>query len=127
MTFLGTLTLHHMTVTKIWHLDILSQITISQEPALESLDSATRTILQNWKYSKTVPGYRLVFPSQLQMLLLQWSCPRRLNMIRARQKLLVAGYVSQQILLCWNLLDISAEDDIRERIGILSTNPVRLR
>ena len=58
----GTLTLNHMTVTKIWHFDEPSSIEVNKDFAASSPDQATRTVMRignmanNARLAKNQPG-----------------------------------------------------------------------
>ena len=119
-TFVGTLTLNHMTVTKIWHFDTPSQITINQESALSTLDSATRTILRignianNARLSRSLSNSTTSVASSAVMSSTLDNNP---NSAKAASRWV--GQPTDVAML--DLLDIFGEDDVRERIGIRTT------
>lgn len=109
-----------MTVTKIWHFDAPSQITINQDSALSTLDSATRTILRignianNARLSRSLSNSTTSTASSAVMSSTLDNDP---NSAKAASRWV--GQPTDVAML--DLLDVFGEDDVRERIGTRST------
>lgn len=109
-----------MTVTKIWHFDAPSQITINQDSALSTLDSATRTILRignianNARLSRSLSNSTTSIASSAVMSSTLDNDPHS-----AKAASRWVGQPTDVAML--DLLDVFGEDDVRERIGTRST------
>ncbi|KAI9891896.1 MAG: High affinity Ca2+/Mn2+ P-type ATPase-like protein [Vezdaea aestivalis] len=109
----GTLTMNHMTVTKIWHFDAESSLEVTKESAQATPEAALRTILRignianNGRLSKahgSSPATAAVYSSTLGQ---DADSPAT----RSRW----VGQPTDVAML--DLLDVYAEDDVRERIA----------
>ena len=112
---LGTLTLNHMTVTKIWHFDAPAPIEVNKDLASSSADPATRTILRignianNARLSCSNANSPATASSSVIMSSTLGHDPN------SRTKSRWVGQPTDVAIL--DLLDAFGEDDIRERIG----------
>ncbi|KAI9843829.1 MAG: ATPase, P-type (transporting), HAD super, sub IC [Sclerophora amabilis] len=110
----GTLTMNHMTVTKLWHFDAPSPIEVTKDVISSSPDSITRNILRignianNARLSRAhanSPATAAVFSSTIDP-----------NNTGGRSR-----WVGQPTDVAMvDLLDAFSEDDIRDRIGARS-------
>ncbi|MCJ1473321.1 High affinity Ca2+/Mn2+ P-type ATPase-like protein [Lambiella insularis] len=112
----GTLTLNHMTVTKLWHTDAPEPIEITKEVASSAPDSATRTILRignianNGRLSRAHANTPATASSAA---VLSSTLGHDINDIGAKTRWV--GQPTDVAML--DLLDAFGEDDVRERIG----------
>jgi len=112
----GTLTLNHMTVTKIWHTDATSPIEIAKDFSSSTPDSATRTILRignianNGRLSRAHPNTPATASSAAVL-----SSTMAHDPSLAGGKSRWVGQPTDVAML--DLLDVFGEDDVRERIG----------
>lgn len=114
--FEGTLTLNHMTVTKIWHIDAAKPVEVSKDLAHTVPDSATRTILRignianNGRLTRTLANSPATASSAavLSSTLGEGYDP-------ASRKSRWVGQPTDVAML--DLMDFFGEDDVRERIG----------
>ena len=112
----GTLTLNHMTVTKLWHFGAESLIETNRDLASSSTDAATRTILRignianNGRLSRTHANSPATASSAAIMSSMLGQDP---DAISAKSRWV--GQPTDVAML--DLLDAFGEDDIRERIG----------
>lgn len=112
----GTLTLNHMTVTKIWHTDATTPIELAKDSASLALDSATRTILRignianNGRLSRAHPNTPATASSAAVLSSTMGQDPSL-----AGSKSRWVGQPTDVAML--DLLDVFGEDDVRERIG----------
>lgn len=115
----GTLTLNHMTITKIWHFDVSSPIEVNRDLASSSPDSATRTILRignianNARLSLAHANSPATASSTAIMSSTLGHDP---NTVSAKSRWV--GQPTDVAML--DLLDAFGEDDVRERIGTRS-------
>ena len=116
----GTLTLNHMTVTKLWHFDALDPIDVSKELVSSEPDPATRTILRignianNARLSK-VSAHTPASASSAAIL----SSTLGQDSTALNAKSRWVGQPTDVALL--DLLDTFGEDDVRERIEARKT------
>ncbi|KAI4290055.1 MAG: hypothetical protein L6R35_000677 [Caloplaca aegaea] len=112
----GTLTLNHMTVTKIWHCDAKNPIEVTREIASSSPDQATHTILRignianNGRLSKAHANSPATASSAAIMSSMLGHDP---NIAGAKSRWV--GQPTDVAIL--DLLDAFGEEDVRERIG----------
>lgn len=112
----GTLTLNHMTVTKIWHTDATAPIEVTKDFSSSTPDSATRTILRignianNGRLSRAHPNTPAT-ASSAAVLSSTMAHDPSLTDGKSRW----VGQPTDVALL--DLLDVFGEDDVRERIG----------
>ena len=116
----GTLTLNHMTVTKIWHFDAPSPIEVNKDLASSNPDQATRTIMRignvanNARLSRNHSSAPSSASSAAMMSSMLGHDP---DAVGAKSR-----WVGQPIdVALLDLLDAFGEEDIRNRIGIRST------
>ncbi len=115
----GTLTLNHMTVTKLWHFDAPSHLDINRDLESATLDSATRTILRignianNARLSRSPSNSATSVASSAIMSSMLGHDP---NAAKATSRWV--GQPTDVAML--DLLDAFGEDDVRERIGTRS-------
>ncbi|KAI9767828.1 MAG: ATPase, P-type (transporting), HAD super, sub IC, partial [Candelina submexicana] len=106
----GTLTMNHMTVTKMWHSDIPSPLDITKELASSSPDPAIRTILRignisnNARLSRTNANSPAVLSSTLGL-------DPTITSTKSRW----VGQPTDVAML--DLIDVFGDDDVRDRIG----------
>lgn len=114
--YLGTLTLNHMTVTKIWHLDAISPIDVNRDMASSVPDAATRMVLRignianNARLARAHPNSPATASSAAIMSSMLGNDSSILN-----AKSRWVGQPTDVAML--DLLDAFGEDDIRDRIG----------
>lgn len=112
----GTLTLNHMTVTKLWHFDVETPIEVSRNFASAAPDPATRTILRignianNARLSRTHTNSPATASSAAIMSSTLGHDP---NAVSTKSRWV--GQPTDVAML--DLLDAFGEDDLRERIG----------
>ncbi|KAL8738755.1 MAG: hypothetical protein Q9181_000510 [Wetmoreana brouardii] len=112
----GTLTLNHMTVTKIWHFDVENPIEVNRELASSTPDPATHTILRignianNARLSSAHANSPATASSAAIMSSMLGHDPNN-----AGAKSRWVGQPTDVAVL--DLLDAFGEDDVRERIG----------
>ncbi|KAL9014393.1 MAG: hypothetical protein Q9173_000970 [Seirophora scorigena] len=112
----GTLTLNHMTVTKVWHSDAESSMEVTKEIASSSPDPATHTILRignianNARLSRAHANSPATASSAAIMTSMLGHDP---NTAGAKSRWV--GQPTDVAML--DLLDAFGEDDVRERIG----------
>lgn len=115
----GTLTLNHMTVTKLWHFDAPAPIEVNRDLASSTPDSATRTILRignianNARLSASHANSPATASSAALMSSMLGHDP---NTASAKSRWV--GQPTDVAML--DLLDAFGEDDVRERIGVRS-------
>ena len=115
----GTLTLNHMTVTKIWHLDAPSPIEVNRDLASSDPDQATRTILRignianNARLSRN-PSTGL--PAATSANLMSSMLGHDPDAVSAKSRWV--GQPTDVALL--DLIDAFGEDDVRGHIGTRS-------
>ena len=111
----GTLTLNHLTVTKVWHLDAPTPIDVNRDLASSAPDSATRTILRignianNARLSRADANSQAAASSAAIMSSTLGHDPN------SGTKSRWLGQPTDVAIL--DLLDAFGEDDVRERIG----------
>lgn len=116
---IGTLTLNHMTVTKLWHFDAPAPIEVNRDLASSMPDSATRTILRvgnianNARLSLSHANSPATASSAAIMSSMLGHDP---NAVSAKSRWV--GQPTDVAML--DLLDAFGEDDVRERIGARS-------
>ena len=112
----GTLTLNHMTVTKLWHFDAPSPIEVNMDLVSTSPDPATRTILRignianNARLSRANANSPATSASAAIMSSTLGQDP---NAVSAKSRWV--GQPTDVAIL--DLLDAFGEDDVRDRIG----------
>lgn len=112
----GTLTLNHMTVTKLWHFDAPSPIEVNMDLVSASPDPATRTILRvgnianNARLSRANANSPATASSAAIMSSTLGQDP---NAVSAKSRWV--GQPTDVAIL--DLLDAFGEDDVRYRIG----------
>ncbi|KAL8674005.1 MAG: hypothetical protein Q9168_001590 [Polycauliona sp. 1 TL-2023] len=112
----GTLTLNHMTITKIWHFDADNPIEVNRELASATPDPATHTILRignianNARLSRDHANSPATASSAAIMSSMLGHDP---NTAGAKSRWV--GQPTDVAVL--DLLDAFGEDDVRERIG----------
>ena len=112
----GTLTMNHMTVTKLWHVDAADPIEISKDLVSGTLDSAIRTILRignianNARLSQTLATSQA---SAASVAILSSTLGYDQDSVGLRSRWV--GQPTDVAML--DLLDVFGEDDVRERIG----------
>lgn len=112
----GTLTMNHMTVTKLWHFDADSPIEVGRDLASSSPDPATRNILRignianNARLSRAHANSPATASSAAIMSSILGHDP---NATGAKSRWV--GQPTDVAIL--DLLDAFGEDDVRERIG----------
>ncbi|KAL8721768.1 MAG: hypothetical protein Q9225_001617 [Loekoesia sp. 1 TL-2023] len=112
----GTLTLNHMTITKIWHFDAENPIEVNRELASSPPDPATQTILRvgnianNARLSRAHANSPATASSAAIMSSMLGHDP---NAVGAKSRWV--GQPTDVAIL--DLLDAFGEDDVRERIG----------
>ena len=112
----GTLTLNHMTVTKLWHFDAPSPVEINREVASAAPDQATRTILRvgNIANNARLSGDNAKSPATASSAAIMSSTlGHDPNFIAAKSRWV--GQPTDVAIL--DLLDAFGEDDVRDRIG----------
>lgn len=118
--YIGTLTLNHMTVTKIWHFDAPSPIDVNRDMASSVPDSAIRMILRignianNARLALSHPNSPATASSAAIMSSMLGN-DSSMNNAKSRW----VGQPTDVAML--DLLDTFGEDDIRDRIGPRST------
>lgn len=116
MQVVGTLTLNHMTVTKLWHFDAPSPIEVNMDLVSASPDPATRTILRvgnianNARLSRANANSPATASSAAIMSSTLGQDP---NAVSAKSRWV--GQPTDVAIL--DLLDAFGEDDVRDRIG----------
>ena len=112
----GTLTLNHMTVTKLWHFDVESAIDINRDLASTTPDPATQTILRignlanNARLSHAHANSPATASSAAIMSSMLGHDPDAVG-----TKSRWVGQPTDVAML--DLLDAFGEDDVRERVG----------
>lgn len=112
----GTLTLNHMTITKLWHFDAPSPIEVNMDLVSASPDPATRTILRvgsianNARLSRANANSPATASSAAIMSSTLGQDP---NAVSAKSRWV--GQPTDVAIL--DLLDAFGEDDVRDRIG----------
>lgn len=113
----GTLTLNHMTVTKLWHFDAPSLIEVNKDLASSTPDSVTRTILRigNIANNARLSGAHGSSPATAaaSAALMSSSLGHDPNSASAKSRWV--GQPTDVAML--DLLDAFGEDDVRERLG----------
>lgn len=115
----GTLTLNHMTVTKLWHFDATSPIEVNRDLASSNPDQATRTIMRignianNARLSRN-PSTGL--PAAASANLMSSMLGHDPDAVSAKSRWV--GQPTDVALL--DLLDAFGEDDVRGHIGARS-------
>ena len=123
----GTLTLNHMTVTKIWHLDASSPIEVNKDLAASDPDNVTRTIMHignvanNARLTRNQSGAPSTASSAAIMSSMLGHDP---DTVGAKSRWV--GQPTDVALL--DLMDAFGEEDLRSRIGERSAgNDFQLR
>ena len=111
LTFVGTLTTNHMTVTKIWHFDEPSPVDITQKQGSSTLDPATRTILR----IGNIVNHGRLLGGQSNSTASASVLSSTLGDDASHAKSRWIGQPTDVALL--DLLDAFNEDDVRARIG----------
>ena len=112
----GTLTLNHMTVTKIWHIDALAPIEVNKDIASSHPDQAMRTIMRtgnvanNARLSRNQSASRATASSAAIM---SSMLDHDRDIVGAKSRWV--GQPTDVALL--DLLDTFGEEDIRNRTG----------
>lgn len=112
----GTLTMNHMTVTKLWHVDAPNPIEVGRDLASSTPDSATRTILRignianNARLSRSSANSPATASSAA---VLSSTLGHDANIAGAKSRWV--GQPTDVAIL--DLLDAFGEDDVRERMG----------
>ncbi|KAL8739436.1 MAG: hypothetical protein Q9190_007763, partial [Brigantiaea leucoxantha] len=112
----GTLTLNHMTVTKLWHFDAAKSIEVNKELASSSPDPPVRTILRignianNARLSRAHANSPATAASAAMMSSALGHDP---NLSAAKSRWV--GQPTDVAIL--DLLDAFGEDDVRDRLG----------
>jgi len=112
----GTLTMNHMTVTKLWHVDAESSIEVGRDLASSSPDPAIRNILRignianNARLSRAHANSPATASSAARMSSILGHDP---NAIGGKSRWV--GQPTDVAIL--DLMDACGEDDVRERIG----------
>jgi Ca2+-transporting ATPase len=112
----GTLTLNHMTVTKVWYTDATAPIEVSKDFVQTTPDSATRTILRignianNGRLSRAHANTPATASSAA---VLSSTIGHESNVPNGKSRWV--GQPTDVAML--DLLDFFGEDDVRERIG----------
>ena len=112
----GTLTLNHMTITKIWHFDATSPVEVNREMASSVPDQATRTILRigNIANNARLSGDNAKSPATASSAAIMSSTlGHDPNAVGAKSRWV--GQPTDVAIL--DLLDAFGEDDVRDRIG----------
>ena len=112
----GTLTLNHMTVTKLWHVDAPSPVEVTRELAASAPDQATRTILRigNIANNARLSGDNAQSPATASSAAIMSSMlGHDPNLVSAKSRWV--GQPTDVAIL--DLLDAFGEDDVRDRIG----------
>lgn len=110
----GTLTLNHMTVTKVWHFDTETPFEVNKDTGLTNPSPATRTILRvgnianNARLSRTHANSPATAASAA---VLSSTADHSSASVKSRW----VGQPTDVAIL--DLLDIFGEDDVRERIS----------
>jgi len=112
----GTLTLNHLTVTKLWHFDAPSPMEVNRELALSTPDSTVRTILRigNIANNARLSGAHGASPATASSAAIMSSMLGN-DPTAAGVKSRWVGQPTDVAML--DLLDAFGEDDVRERIG----------
>ncbi|SLM35222.1 calcium mangenease p-type [Lasallia pustulata] len=112
----GTLTMNHMTITKLWHFDAPNPIEVSRNLASSIPDSATRTVLRIGNIANNARLSRSSAHSPAtasSAAVLSSTLGHDLDIAGAKSRWV--GQPTDVAIL--DLLDAFGEDDIRERIG----------
>ena len=107
----GTLTMNHMTVTKLWHVDAADSIEISKELVSATPDSATRTILRIGNIANNARLSQNLANASVAILSSTSGNDQDSVDLKSRW----VGQPTDVAML--DLLDVFGEDDVRERIG----------
>jgi len=112
----GTLTLNHMTVTKLWHFDAPSPMEVNRELASSTPDSAVRTILRigNIANNARLSGVHGASPATASSAAIMSSMLGNDPTVAGAKSRWVGQPTDVAML---DLLDAFGEDDVRERIG----------
>lgn len=113
---IGTLTLNHMTVTRIWHFDADNPIEVNRELASSTPDPATHTILRvgNIANNARLSSAHAASPATASSAAIMSSMFGH-DPNNAGAKSRWVGQPTDVAIL--DLLDAFGEDDVRERIG----------
>ncbi|KAI9835334.1 MAG: hypothetical protein M1819_002478 [Sarea resinae] len=112
----GTLTMNHMTVTKMWHFDISQPLDVTKDITSQSPDSPIRTILRvgnianNARLARTSSGAPASASSAAILSSMSSHDP-----LDAGAKSRWVGQPTDVAML--DLLDAFGDDDMRERVG----------
>ena len=112
----GTLTLNHMTVTKLWHFDAPSAIDVNVDLVSALPDPATRTILRVGNIANNARLSRAHANSPAtasSAAIMSSTLGRDPNAVSAKSRWV--GQPTDVAVL--DLLDAFGEDDVRDRIG----------
>ena len=112
----GTLTLNHMTVTKLWHFDAPSPISITKDSASASPDPATRTILRvgNIANNARLSRAHATSPATASSAAIMSSMGGNESDGGGARSRWVGQPTDVAVL---DLIDAFGEDDVRNRIG----------
>ncbi|KAI9675203.1 MAG: High affinity Ca2+/Mn2+ P-type ATPase-like protein [Trizodia sp. TS-e1964] len=113
----GTLTMNHLTVTKLWHSDLNSPINISMEAGMPSPDPATQTILRigNIANNARLSHKHSSLPSSAaSAAILSSTLGHDPSGVGLRSRWV--GQPTDVAML--DLLDVFGDDDVRDRIEI---------
>ena len=111
LTLIGTLTLNHMTVTKLWYFGEVEPIDVTNREGQESLNQAIRRILRIGNIVNNARLQASDVNSVSSASLLSTSITEDVTCQKSRW----IGQPTDVALL--DLLDIFGEDDVRERLG----------
>ena len=112
----GTLTLNHMTVTKLWHFDATSPIEVNMDLVSASPDPATRTILRVGNIANNARLSRANANSPAtasSAAIMSSTLGQEPNAVSTKSRWV--GQPTDVAIL--DLLDAFGEDDVRDRIG----------
>ncbi|KAI9846946.1 MAG: High affinity Ca2+/Mn2+ P-type ATPase-like protein [Thelocarpon superellum] len=109
----GTLTMNHMTVTTVWHYECAAPIEVSKESSSSTPDALTRMIMRigNIANNARLSSAHGASPATAAMLSSILGPDQHSTGTRSRW----VGQPTDVAML--DLLDVYAEDDIRERLG----------
>ena len=113
----GTLTMNHMTVTKLWHVDAAQPIEIHKDVA-STPDSATRTILRIGNIANNARLAHNIPASASSAAILSSTLGNVHGSVDNKSRWV--GQPTDVAML--DLLDAYGEEDVRERIGARTTD-----
>ena len=111
----GTLTLNHMTVTKLWHMDSQDPIDVTKDMTSSEPDAATRTIIRigNIANNARLASEHANIPTTASSVAILTSTQGADSGSSAKSRWI--GQPTDVAML--DLIDTFGEDDIRERLG----------